>query len=74
MGPYCKFCGQRCFLPRVLKDGRSVILATCASGMKHDLKAVGETHGTAINPCTPEGPVLMEAMLVVNGGPRTRTD
>lgn len=52
MGPYCKFCDRRCFLERVLKNGRSVLLATCDAGMAHDLKAAGETYLTAVNPIT----------------------
>lgn len=45
MGPYCKYCDQRCFQPdpyglaRV--HGAPVILATCTKGMEHDKKAVG---------------------------------
>lgn len=50
MGPYCNYCQRRCFVPRVLKDGRSLIMATCAAGMEHDRKETGEDHSTAINP------------------------
>jgi hypothetical protein len=50
MGPYCKFCDQRCFVPRILRDGRHVLLATCAHGMEHDRAQVGEDYTTAINP------------------------
>lgn len=57
MGPYCKFCGQRCFVPRVLRDGRSMILATCYSGMKHDRVKVGQDHTTALNPVTEQAEV-----------------
>jgi hypothetical protein len=53
-GAYCKFCGRRCFLLRVIPDGplkgRSFHLATCAGGMAHDMKMTGHTHKTAINP------------------------
>lgn len=52
MGPYCKFCHNRCFLLRVLADGRGMLLATCTAGMAHDLAAVGQTHETAVNPIT----------------------
>lgn len=52
MGPYCKFCDRRCFLLRVLKDGRSMLLATCPPGMAHDRARVGEDHTTAVNPHT----------------------
>ncbi len=50
MGPYCKFCDQRCFVLRVLRDDRSMLLATCARGMEHDRLACGQDHTTASNP------------------------
>jgi hypothetical protein len=50
MGPYCNFCQTRCFVPRVLRDGRSLILATCARGMEHDREKAGQDHTTALNP------------------------
>jgi len=50
MGPYCNYCNRRCFVPRVLKDGRNLILATCPAGAEHDRQAVGEDHTTAVNP------------------------
>lgn len=53
MGPYCKFCDMRCFVLRVLDDGRSMLLATCSMGMEHDRKAVGQDHTTAFNPAAP---------------------
>lgn len=49
MGGYCKFCNRRCFLLRVMLDGRTVLLATCPAGMDHDLAVSGETHETAVN-------------------------
>lgn len=52
MGPYCNFCDMRCFVPRILRDGRSMILATCTAGMRHDHEATGEDHTTALNPAT----------------------
>lgn len=52
MGPYCNYCHTRCFLLRVLRDGRTMLLATCRAGMAHDLEACGETHETAVNPIT----------------------
>lgn len=55
-GAYCKFCTFRCFVLRVIPDGpekgRSFHLATCHAGMMHDLKEVGHTHLTAVNPVT----------------------
>lgn len=59
MGPYCDYCGRRCFLPRRLpadartRAGRNLIMATCAKGMEHDLAVTGYTHATAINPYDP---------------------
>ncbi|MBF9135157.1 hypothetical protein I0C86_40475 [Plantactinospora sp. S1510] len=52
MGPYCQFCDQRCFLPRVLRDARLVLLATCAQGMERDRAKAGQDHTTALNPVT----------------------
>lgn len=52
MGPYCNYCGRRCFLLRVLKDGRTMLLATCDKGMEHDRRVGGETHEDALNPAT----------------------
>lgn len=50
MGPYCRYCDRRCFLLRVLANGREVLLATCEGGMAHDLASCGQTHLTALNP------------------------
>lgn len=52
MGPYCNYCQCRCFLVRVLKDGRTMLLATCDRGMAHDRRVGGETHEDALNPVT----------------------
>ena len=53
-GAYCKFCGQRCFVDRIIPDGPQMgwggHLATCQEGMMHDLKKTGHTHLTAVNP------------------------
>ena len=53
-GAYCRFCGRRCFVYRVIPDGPSKgwggHLATCRDGMGHDLMKTGHTHITAINP------------------------
>lgn len=55
-GAYCRYCGRRCFVLRVIPDGPSKgwlgHLATCREGMIHDLKVTGHTHITAINPIT----------------------
>jgi hypothetical protein len=47
-GAYCRFCGHRCFVLRVLPDRSwSGHMATCAAGMTHDRKATGYDHTTA---------------------------
>jgi hypothetical protein len=55
-GAYCKFCGRRCFVLRVIPDGPEKgwagHLATCQGGMAYDLKVMGHTHLTAVNPIT----------------------
>lgn len=39
MGPYCKFCNQRCFVPVARLSLLSTdIRATCKEGMRHDFK------------------------------------
>lgn len=43
---------SRCFVPRVLLDGRSMLLATCQRGMEHDRSAIGQDHTTAHNPAS----------------------
>lgn len=57
MGPYCKFCDRRCFVLRVLRDARSMLLATCARGMEHDRQEIGEDHTTTLNPVTDQAEV-----------------
>ncbi len=52
MGPYCKFCDRRCFVPRTLADGRTLILATCQRGAEYDREQCGQDHETAIDPVT----------------------
>jgi len=70
-GAYCKFCGHRCFVLRVLpsgpEQGRSFHLATCRDGMVHDLKMTDHTHITAINPVTHP-----EAAAAVRGPAETK--
>jgi hypothetical protein len=49
MGPYCNFCGTRCFVPfpdhtpeHILKAyGTSTIIATCSIGQEFEKKKVG---------------------------------
>jgi hypothetical protein len=39
MGPYCNFCGRRCFVPTVKGDiVKKDLKATCKEGIKFDLK------------------------------------
>ncbi|MFG3710994.1 hypothetical protein [Micromonospora sp. NPDC047730] len=57
MGSYCRFCDRRCFVLRVLRDGRSMALATCARGMAHDRQKCGQDHTTALNPATDQAAI-----------------
>lgn len=54
MGPYCRYCGHRCFVPRYIIDPsgyrRGLLMATCEKGMDHDGTVTGYTYKTAINP------------------------
>ncbi len=55
MGPYCQYCDRRCFLLRVLPNGRTILLATCTSGMANDrAKCGGHDHRTTVNAITTE--------------------
>ena len=49
-GAYCRYCEQRCFVLRVLPDGRQLHMATCAAGMSFDREQTGFDHTTARNP------------------------
>jgi len=73
-GAYCKFCGRRCFLYRIVPDGPSKgwggHMATCAKGRELDLKVLGHTHITAVNPVTE--PELAEAIGAWAAGRRGR--
>lgn len=50
MGPYCDYCGQRCFVPRVVPGSHVTILATCAKGAEHDRRSLGVDFRSARNP------------------------
>ncbi|POX90187.1 hypothetical protein C3473_24695 [Mycobacterium kansasii] len=54
MGPYCKFCAHRCFVPRQVVVGDEVIwdgiMATCANGAAFDRERLGVDFSTAHNP------------------------
>lgn len=50
-GSYCRYCGNRCFVYRVVPDGSwAGHMATCPDGMAHDRTMLGFDHKTAINP------------------------
>lgn len=71
-GAYCKFCGRRCFVLRVIPDGhdkgRSLHLATCQRGMEHDREATGHDHETAVNPVLdPEAAEAIAAAVLAAG-------
>ena len=42
MGPYCTFCGRRCFVPRRIPGTfTETLMATCAAGANFDLNRCG---------------------------------
>jgi hypothetical protein len=56
-GSYCRYCGHRCFVERVIPAdgitghaGQTRHLATCAEGKKHDRRTTGYDADSAINP------------------------
>lgn len=49
-GSFCRFCDSRCFVARVLPDGRVLHMATCVRGAAHDRGATGYDFRTARNP------------------------
>ena len=75
MGPYCTYCDRRCFVERVLHDGRPMLLATCPAGRAHDRASCGQDHMTAVNPYRQEPPApsevedgaLVSALVVLVG-------
>ena len=73
-GAYCKLCGRRCFVYRIVPDGPGKgwhgHMATCREGMELDLKELGHTHLTAVNPVTE--PDLSEAIEAEIAGERGR--
>lgn len=64
-GPYCRFCSHRCFVDRVLADGRPMLLATCPAGMEHDRRECGQDHTTARNPYAGLTPRMLEVVAEV---------
>lgn len=69
-GAYCRYCDRRCFVYRIVPDGPRKgwggHMATCRPGMEHDLKSLGHTHITAVNPAT-EPEVADAIALAVSG-------
>jgi hypothetical protein len=60
MGPYCKYCDTRCFLPRRVGD-RTLLMATCHRGMEHDRASTGgHDHRTTLNPVTGETDIKVQ--------------
>lgn len=51
-GSYCRYCGERCFVLRVVPDSPITHLASCPRGKEHDRKALGVDADTALNPIT----------------------
>lgn len=54
MGPYCRYCDTRCFVPRQILVGGNVIwsgiMATCSQGKEYDRNLHGQDADTAHNP------------------------
>lgn len=50
MGPYCRYCNNRCFVIRVVPGQGEMLLATCRRGMEHDSESCGYDQTTAQNP------------------------
>lgn len=65
MGPYCKFCNQRCFVPmptetpeRIVKAyGTSTIIATCPEGQKFEKEKIGYCYDYIQKVIKERGPV-----------------
>jgi hypothetical protein len=47
MGPYCKFCDQRCFVPNP-RESRITIIATCPEGQAHDKAKLGYNYAEVL--------------------------
>lgn len=73
-GAYCRYCGRRCFVYRVIPDGPQMgwggHLATCQEGMMHDLGVTGHTHITAVNPVLEPEVAAAVAVRVRDAGGR----
>lgn len=63
MGPYCKFCDQRCFVhipmgtpENILKAyGTSTIVATCKAGQQYEKNKVGFCHQDIVDAINSKG-------------------
>lgn len=68
-GAYCKFCGFRCFVYRIVPDGPMSgwggHMATCAKGMEFDRSVLGHNSATSVNPVT--DPEAAEAVRPAEG-------
>jgi hypothetical protein len=54
VGPYCRYCDHRCFVPRIVPGKGEILLATCWAGMEHDRNTTGGyDHTNTTNPYTP---------------------
>jgi hypothetical protein len=69
MGSYCRYCQHRCFVVRILREGRSICLATCPAGMAWDRKVTGgQDHTTTLNPITMRRDVTPDARRAADPG------
>lgn len=51
MGPYCNYCGQRCFVERRIPGtAGTILMATCQLGALNDMLKTDYDHVTAVNP------------------------
>lgn len=62
MGPYCRYCNNRCFVSRWIPGQGTILLATCGPGADHDKRETGYTAGTAVNPNDPTLRAYVEAI------------
>src|SRR5690242_900709 len=53
-GAYCKFCGNRCFVYRIVPGSNVTHLATCVEGKAFDREKLGVDASTAVNPMLSE--------------------
>lgn len=51
MGPYCKFCGNRCFVPTNKDDiVKKDLKATCSEGIAFDLENSKQVYNFRVEP------------------------